>query len=72
VRAFRGERPAGLLNACGDPGGIRTRDLDLERVAEPVGADVNAHPLTEDKSEAVTKSVTSLDPVTPDAKEPSQ
>ena len=25
--------PAKLFNACGDPGGIRTRDLDLERVA---------------------------------------
>jgi site-specific DNA recombinase len=25
--------PGGAFNACGDPGGIRTRDLDLERVA---------------------------------------
>ena len=25
--------PVEAFNSCGDPGGIRTRDLDLERVA---------------------------------------
>ena len=35
--------PAEAFNSCGDPGGIRTRDLDLERVASLARLDDGVH-----------------------------
>ena len=64
--------PAKSLTGHGDPGGIRTRDLDLETVEQPTGAAPSVERPAGDAPERVTKSVSGIDAPTPADEEPSQ